>query len=72
MVLKIESITAFVAVDREGNEGIMAFNGPLGWMPMVCADEARVESIRPMAEKVREKTGVEYRVLRFSRREEVK
>lgn len=47
---KIEQLFAWVMADKDENdEGIPAFETPSGWMPMVGADMARAESLRPMA-----------------------
>lgn len=51
MTLSIDRMFAFISVDEEG-EGIIGFQSPMGWMPMVGADEARIESLRPLAQRV--------------------
>jgi hypothetical protein len=48
---KIEMMYAYIASDA-GGEGLCGFHSPSGWLPMVCADMARVESLRPIAEKL--------------------
>ena len=70
MTLSIDTITAYIAVDDEG-EGICAFQGPGGWMPMVAADQARIDSLRPMAEALAEGSGRRIVVARFSVRTDV-
>lgn len=69
----IGAVHAFIVVDPEdGDEGIPAFVGPGGmWMPMVAADEDRVRSLRPMAEKVARETGQTVKFVRFSVREDL-
>lgn len=70
MPLVIDSISAWVSRDEEGNEGICGFNSPLGWMPMIAADEERLKSLRPFAEDVARTTGRPvYRVQFYLRRE---
>lgn len=70
--LRIEQITAYVCVDVDGNEGIAGVLAPDGtWMPLVCADEARVQSLRPVAEQLARATGTAIRVVRFGVREEL-
>ena len=69
---KIESIFAFIAVDREpDDEGIVAayLNG--SWMPLVGADPARVESLRPIAKQVAQTTGKKVTLARFKVREDL-
>jgi len=69
MKLRVDEIFAFVSEDADGDEGICAFVGEGGmWMPMVCADMARVDSLRPMAKAIRQKTGMKIKLVRFSKR----
>lgn len=69
----ITKVTAFVAIDPEnGDEGVMAFMAPGGqWMPLVCADEARIESMITFAEDIYAHTGLPYQIIQFSVREDV-
>jgi hypothetical protein len=70
--LRIEQMYAFVAVDPTDNtEGIPAFIAPGGPMPMVGADMARVESLRPIAQQIATATGVPITLCRFEVRTEV-
>jgi len=69
--LKIDTITAFVSVNEEGHEGIMAFRGNVGMIPMVCADEERALSLIPIANELSEHAGVKYRVVQFSIRTDI-
>ena len=70
MTLVIDDIWAFVATDEAGNEGICAFydNEHATWLPMIGADEDRVESLRPTAEAIAEKTGRKVKLVRFERK----
>ena len=70
-ILKIETITAFVGTDELGNEGLIGFKGPQGWVPMVCADEDRVKQLFPIAETMSEVTGKSFRVIRFDSQTDV-
>lgn len=69
----ITKVTAFVAIDlKDGDESVMAFLGPDGvWMPLVCADEARIKSMLPLAEAISAESSTPYRVIQFSTREDV-
>jgi len=64
---KVTEMFAFVAADKDPeDEGVMAMRLPNGeWAPMVGADMARVVSLRPMAEAIKEATGKPYKCLRF-------
>jgi hypothetical protein len=49
----IERIWAWLSVDAAGNEGVLAGPSPFGGlMPLIAADEARLESLRPMARAI--------------------
>lgn len=72
MPLRIDELYAYVSVDEDGDEGLCAFLGPDGsWMPMVAADEARVEQLRPIAQDIIQHSGMAVRLLRFSTRSEI-
>ena len=69
-MMRIDSLWAFIAADADG-EGLTGFMSPSGWMPMVAADEARVASLRPIAEDIAKASGKEVRLVRFSVRTEI-
>lgn len=68
---KIDALYAWVASEPDGGEGVAAASIPgLGGMvPLVGADRARMDSLRPYAELVRQQTGFPVRLVRFSARE---
>lgn len=69
---KIKTMTAFVSVDEDGNEGVCAtFNPGMGWMPMVGADHARVESFRDLAKEIARTSGKPVKLVRFSVRSDL-
>ena len=63
---KIERIYAWVATDSTGEDGIPAFNGPLGPVPMVGSDKARIESLRTFAEALNQRHGHPVRLVEFT------
>lgn len=66
--LVIDTLWAWVSVSEDG-EGILAAPIPgLGNMPLVGADQARMESLRPFAMQCAELFGVGVSLLRFSTR----
>lgn len=73
MPFTIRTLTAFVATDQDGEEGVMAaLNQDDGtWVPLVCADESRVESMYPIAVSISETMNVPFRVMQFSQREDI-
>lgn len=46
MSFRIVSLFAFLAVDDDGEEGVMAERVGGTWVPFVAADETRLEQIR--------------------------
>ena len=69
---RIDSLYAFVAEDTGADdEGIVGAKTTEGWMPLVGADMARVESLRPLAEDIARQTGKTIRLLHFETRREV-
>jgi hypothetical protein len=71
MAQKIVELYVFVSVDKAGNEGVMAFQSGRIFYPMVGADLDRVKSIIPMAEKIAKAAKSDYRILKYSIREDV-
>ena len=69
---RIEQMYAFVAEDSgPDDEGVVGFMANTGWMPMVGADMARVESLKPIAQHIVSTTGKKIKLLRFTNREEM-
>lgn len=70
--LKVDELWAWVSVDpTDQNEGVIAFNSPVGPMPMVGADRERMMSMRKFAEQTVQKSGIEVKLLRFTKRSEI-
>jgi hypothetical protein len=70
-LLRIDEVFVFIAKDVDG-EGVPAFMTPDGMMlPMVCADKARVDSLREMAKRMVRETRNKITLCRFSLREEI-
>ena len=69
---RIDQMFAFIAEDQgPDDEGLAAFNSGMGWMPMVCGDPARVESMRKMARTISKTTGQRIKLVKFTLREEL-
>ena len=63
----INSVTLFVSCDSEGNEGIVAMFSPkFGWMPMIAADEARLDSLRERAAEIAQEQKLVIREVKFT------
>lgn len=63
---RILSMWAFVAVDEDGTEGVVGATTPLGFMPLVGADLARIESLKPYAQQVATVSGRPVTLAHFS------
>lgn len=69
---KIEEMYAFVAEDSgPDDEGIVGINTATGWMPLVGADMARVESLKPIAKGIAAQTGKKIKLVHFTNREDL-
>ena len=69
---KITEMFAFIAEDTgPEDEGVTAYSLGAVWMPMVGADMARVNSLRPIAQQIASSSGKVVRLLRFTHREEL-
>jgi len=62
---RITKVWIFVSVDEDGDEGVCAFMGSQGWMPMVAADEKRLHSLIPVAQEIADARGVKIEVRAF-------
>jgi hypothetical protein len=69
--LRIEEIFAFTVVDTDGTEGVPAFKSGEHILPMMGADSARIEDLRPMAQQWANRNGLPMTLVRFTTREEV-
>ena len=59
MPLVIEKLYAWIMVDEDGDEAIPAMTlADNGWLPMIGADEARMESLRPIVQRIADKRGL--------------
>ena len=74
MGFKIESLTAFIAIDKDGDEGLIGIPAPGSGafcMPAVAADEERVKAIYPIVKDFMDRMGKEFRVIRLETRTDV-
>lgn len=62
---KIDEMFAWIVTEPDGGEGIPALHTASGALPMVGADRARVESLRPHAQGVAAQLGLPLRLVRF-------
>jgi hypothetical protein len=71
MPLKIDSMYAFIAKDKEGDEGVVGMPTKDGLLPMVGADMDRVNSLMPVAKIIAEQYGVPIKLYLFTNRTEI-
>lgn len=69
-IQRIDEVFVFVTSDKDG-EGVPAFFDGTMMLPMVCADKARVDSLRSMAKQMARESGNKITLCRFSVREEI-
>jgi hypothetical protein len=69
---RINSVFAYLSVDKDGSEGVCAAPiGPGGTLvPLIAADQERLKSITPWAEKIAEVTGMTIVLVEFTTRVE--
>jgi uncharacterized Zn finger protein len=71
---KITELYAFVSVD-EGGEGVIGESINIGmrntFMPFVCADKERMESLKPRAKEIAKLSGKKIKLIRLTTREEI-
>ena len=69
---KITEMYAFVCEDTgPDDEGVIAENINGSWMPLVGADMDRVESLKPIAARIRKTLGKKVKLVHFTRREDL-
>ena len=64
-MLSIDKLYAYIAVDDEG-EGITSFITEMGPTPMIGADQARVDSLKPMAQMIANQSNCRVVLTEFS------
>lgn len=69
---RIEEMFAFISEDQgPEDEGLVGMSLGQWIYPLVGADMARVESLRPHAKKIAQMTGKKIRLIRFTSREDM-
>lgn len=72
MGFKIESISAWIGVDEDGEEGILGISSHGQMIPLIAADEVRLKDLRPFAEHIQaNEPNKHIKLIRFSTRTEV-
>jgi hypothetical protein len=71
MVDRIDNIWAFISSDESGEGVVAMFTQDIGWVPMIAADEARMISIKPIAQAIAKDQQKKIKLIRLTTREEV-
>jgi hypothetical protein len=68
---RIDCLWTFLSIDDDGNEGVCAASlmGPGTIIPLIAADEKRVESLMPVAQQLAAESGRIIRLVKFTSRE---
>ena len=65
---RVETIFAFLSVQDDGKEGLLAARMGDTFFPLVAADEARLASYRPIAREIAERSGKKVVLAKFTTR----
>lgn len=68
---RITTIHAITAIGPDDEEGVPAFMSALGPIPMIAANEERLESLKEKAQELADMDGVDFKITRFSVREDI-
>ena len=69
---KIEKVFVFIATDKDvDDEGVVAVRMGEYFLPLVAADQARVDSLRSQAVQVARATGKRVHLVEFSQRRDL-
>lgn len=67
MSFRIGAIHAFIAVDGDGDEGLVVIHG----IPAIAADEKRLRELQPMVEGIAAASAIKVKLVRFDQRTDV-
>lgn len=65
--MKVEQMFAFIGVDRQGNEGIIAMQNPVdqSWMPMIFSNEKQLVPSYPVALTICQIENKQLKIVKF-------
>lgn len=70
--LHIDEVFAFISVDENGDEGVIAVKGHDGsYLPLIGADMERIDSLRHIAAHTGEANNMTVKLIKLSVREEL-
>ena len=65
----VDELYAFLLIDEDGDESVPAVGTEVGMLPLVGADWARIDAMRPIAQRIADENGKEITLARFHLRE---
>jgi len=68
---RITEIHAVTSIGDDDEEAIPAFMSADGPVPMISSDRVRLEQLKQMAQFVADRTGKNFKIVKFSAREDV-
>ena len=69
---QIAEMFAFIVEDSgPEDEGVIGMETARGWLPLVGADMARIDSLRPIAVSISAQLGKTVKLIHFTKREEL-
>jgi len=68
---RITEVYAITAIGDDDEEGIPAISTSMGMMPLIAADERRLKQIMELGQKVANDMGRDFKVIKFSVREDI-
>lgn len=68
---RITEVWAFTTIGDNNEEGIIGMSTPIGWMPFVAADRARLDMIKPDAQRIATLMKREVMLSKFHLRQDV-
>jgi hypothetical protein len=71
MVDRIDSIYAFISSDETGEGVVAMWTQDMGWLPMIAADEARLENLKPVARVIADTQKRKVKLIKLTTRVEV-
>jgi hypothetical protein len=66
MGFEVKEVWALTHIDNNGEEGIVGMLMGNQWMPFVCADKKRLDSMLPEAKSIAKATGKKIRLIKLS------
>ena len=67
----IQKLRAYISIDDDGNEGIIAYWGPMGWRPLVGGYEEKFVQNEERAREAAAQSGKPVHIIEFTTRVQI-